>query len=97
MSTLYYVPAHRLKSWVCGMRSQSASSEIDQEDADGDDGGAHDPERRIGKLRQFELIGFDLVGEGEIGQAFEDKDHTQYAEKIPHRPMESPFFDFAVS
>ncbi len=79
------------------MRSQSASPEIDQEDADGDGSGAHDPEGRIGDRREPEEVCLDFVREGEIVQAFDYKDHTQYAEKIPHRPMESPFFDFAVS
>ena len=79
------------------MGSQSASSEVDQKEADGDGDGSHDPERRIGDRYEPEEVCLDFVRECQIGQAFEDKDHTQYAEKIPHRPTESPFFDFAVS
>jgi len=79
------------------MRSQSASPEIDQEDADGDRGGAHDPEGRIGDRHEPEEVCLYFVRECKIGEAFEDKDHAQYAEKIPHRPRESPFFEFVVS
>ncbi len=79
------------------MRSQSASSEIDQEDADGDGDGTDDPEGRLGDRREPEEVCLDFVRECKIGEAFEDKEHAQYAEKIFHRPRESPFFDFAVS
>lgn len=97
MSTLYDVPAPRMKSGGRGMRSQSASSEIDQEDADGDGGGAHDPEGLIGDRREPEEVCLDFVRKCKMGEAFEDEDHAQYAEKIFHRPTESPFFEFAAS
>lgn len=79
------------------MRSQSASSKIDQEEADGDGDEADDPEGRVLDRREPEEVCLDFVRECKIGEAFEDKDQAQYAEKIFHRPTESPFFEFAVS
>ena len=76
MSTLYCVPAPRLKSGGRGMRAQSVSSEVDQEDADGDGDEADDPECRIGDRREPEEVCLDFTREGEIGQTFDDKDHA---------------------
>ncbi len=69
----------------------SSRPEIDEEEAESDSGGAHDPERRIGNFRQFEQIDLDLVGKGEIGEPFDNEDHPQDAKKILHRFSEYPF------
>lgn len=79
------------------MHYRSVCSEIDEDQADDNGDGAHDPKRRVRYVGQFAQVGFELIGECEVGDAFEDQDHTYDTEKIFHWLSGPPsFFIFCL-
>ena len=76
------------------MRSLSASSDCDQQQADANGDGPHDPKRRVRHIGQFAQVRLELIGECEVGKAFDDEDHPDDAEKIVHDRSGCPFRRF---
>jgi hypothetical protein len=73
------------------MRFPSASSEIDEEEADANGDESHYSKRRVRDGGQFVQVALEFIRECEVGKAFDDKDHSHDTEKIVHGRSGFPF------